>query len=323
MEDRYGREIDYLRISVTDKCNLRCRYCMPKDIDAVPMFEILTFEEIREVVSAAAYLGIKKIKVTGGEPLVRRNICGLVDMLKSVEGIEQVTLTTNGILLSEYIDGLGKAGIDGINISLDTLDREKYKEITGFDEFDRVKEGISTVIDRGIPLKLNAVSLNRDDVFSLIEYVRDRAIDVRFIELMPIGAGRDHGGITHDILIPEVFEHYKGMARDESKHGNGPAVYYRIPGYKGSVGFISALHESFCDKCNRIRLTTMGFLKNCLCYDTGADLKKVLRSGLTEEERRQKLILDIKEAILCKPESHCFVTKEDISEKHPMSQIGG
>jgi cyclic pyranopterin phosphate synthase len=349
MRDGYGREIDYLRISVTDKCNLRCRYCMPEDIEAVPMSEILTFEEIIETVKAASGLGIRKLKITGGEPLVRRNICNLIRMLKEVNGIEQITLTTNGILLSENIDKLIKAGIDGINVSLDTLDRKRYKRLTGFDELDRVLKGISAVLETRIPVKLNAVSIDwgafsdkmnpeektpdsfgagyspdmLEDSFSLVEYARDKAIDIRFIELMPIGYGKDFPGIPHDTLIPAVKDRYSGMIRDEVKHGNGPAVYYRIPGYKGSVGFISALHGMFCENCNRIRLTTKGYLKNCLCYDTGADIKEILRSGLPDTERRERLGSVMEEVISGKPGSHCFISEENISEKSPMSSIGG
>ena len=333
MRDRYGREIDYLRISVTDKCNLRCRYCMPEDIEAVPMPEILTFEEIIETVKAASGLGIRKLKITGGEPLVRRNICNLIRMLKEVNGIEQVTLTTNGILLSDNIDKLIEAGIDGINVSLDTLDRERYKRLTGYDELDRVLKGISAVLETEIQVKLNAVSIDWGafsgshdmlyDTFSLVEYARDKAIDIRFIELMPIGYGKDFPGIPHDILIPAVRERYRGMVRDEAEHGNGPAAYYRIPGYKGSVGFISALHGMFCDSCNRIRLTTKGYLKSCLCYDTGADIKEVLRSGLPDTERRERLCSVMEEVISGKPGSHCFISEENISEKSPMSRIGG
>ena len=329
MLDGYGRKIDYLRISVTDKCNLRCRYCMPDDIESVPMTEILTFEEIREVVSAAASLGISKLKITGGEPLVRRNICSLIGMLKAVPGIEQVTLTTNGILLSEYIKDLKKNGIDAINVSIDTLDVKRYEMLTGYNELNRVLDGIPAVFDAGIPLKLNAVSIDPGgpdklrDVCALIDFVRDKAVDVRFIELMPIGFGKDYPGIPHDVLIPALKERYSGMEKDEAKHGNGPAVYYRIPGYMGSVGFISALHGVFCGGCNRIRLTTRGYLKSCLCYDSGVDLREILRSGMSEAERDRELRSGIEKAILCKPESHCFVTKENISERNPMSLIGG
>lgn len=329
MLDGYDREIDYLRISVTDKCNLRCRYCMPEDIEAVAMSEILTFEEIIEIVSIAAELGIKKIKLTGGEPLIRRKICNLAGMLKAVRGIEQVTLTTNGILLPGYIDDLKEAGIDGINVSLDTLDKERYRKLTGYDELNRVSEGISAVLSAGIPLKLNAVSIDPGepdrlrDACALIEFVKNRAVDIRFIELMPIGFGRGFQGIPHDVLIPSLMKKYGEMARDEEKHGNGPAVYYRIPGYEGRIGFISALHEMFCDDCNRIRLTTKGYLKSCLCYDTGVDLREILRGGISGTKRREKIRSGIERAISNKPKAHCFLTKENISEKNPMSLIGG
>ena len=329
MLDGYGREIDYLRISVTDKCNLRCRYCMPHDIASVPMSEILTFEEIGEVVSAASALGIKKIKLTGGEPLRRRDLGSLVRMIARTGGIEQVTLTTNGILLLKYIDELKAAGIAGINVSIDTFDRERYKMLTGHDELNAVSEGIRAVTDAGIPLKLNAVSIDPggndrfSDVTALIEYAGDKGIDIRFIELMPIGYGKDFRGIPHDVLIPAVMDRYNGLVRDEENHGNGPAVYYRMPGRKGSIGFISAIHGPFCDSCNRIRLTTMGFLKSCLCYDDGSDLKALLRGTIPAGEREKALRTAIKEVILCKPKSHCFITEENISEKNPMSRIGG
>ncbi|MCR5358022.1 MAG: GTP 3',8-cyclase MoaA [Lachnospiraceae bacterium] len=329
MLDGYGREIDYLRISVTDKCNLRCIYCMPHDIDSVAMSEILTFEEITQIVSAAAALGIKKIKITGGEPLVRRDVCSLIKMIIETDGIEQVTLTTNGVLLFKYIDELKEAGIAGINVSIDTLFKERFKLLTGHDDIDEILKGIPAAVDAGIPLKLNTVSLDPGepdrlkDASALIEYAGSLGIDIRFIELMPIGFGKDFPGIPHEVLIPLIADRYKGMVRDEAGHGNGPAVYYKIPGRKGSIGFISAMSNAFCDGCNRIRLTTKGYLKNCLCYDTGVDLRSTLRSGISCTERCEALKKAIQGAILCKPKSHCFAEKDNISEKDPMSRIGG
>ncbi|MCR4807119.1 MAG: GTP 3',8-cyclase MoaA [Lachnospiraceae bacterium] len=322
MRDRYEREIDYLRISITDKCNLRCKYCMPGDIESLPMNEILTYEEITHVASAAAGLGIKRIKLTGGEPLVRRGACKLVGMLKGISGIEEVTLTTNGILLEDHIGELAGAGIDGINISIDTLDPERYRFITGYDGLARVMRGLDLAYEAGIKLKINAVSLDREP-FDLIELTRDRDIDVRFIEMMPIGAGKGYDAISHRELVPEVISRYPGTVRDGTRHGNGPAVYYKIPGYKGSIGFISAIHGVFCDSCNRIRLTSQGFLKSCLCYDTGVDLKRIIRSDVSDDEKMASLRAGIEEAVLCKPKAHSFSVEEEISEKHAMSEIGG
>ncbi|MCR5301381.1 MAG: GTP 3',8-cyclase MoaA [Lachnospiraceae bacterium] len=338
MKDRFGREIDYLRISVTDRCNLRCLYCMPEDIETVPMKEILTFEEIIDVVKCAVKLGISRIKITGGEPLVRRNVCHLIRMIKDIPGISQVTLTTNGLLLEEMIRELAGAGTDSINISLDTLDRDRYRCITGYDKLEAVQKGLESAIDLAIPVKINAVSVNWDryfkvpgpegdtgiskDIMDLIGLCEKKPVDVRFIELMPIGAGKDYPGIPHDLMIPMIQDHFAGMEKD-SHHGNGPAVYYRIPGYTGRIGFISAVHGKFCDKCNRLRLTSRGYLKSCLCYDTGYDLKHVLRDGSSGSQREERIIDGLEKSILSKPDSHSFSQEEKITEKLTMSAIGG
>ena len=338
MRDRFGREIDYLRISITDKCNLRCKYCMPGDIESLPMREILTYEEIACIAGAAAECGIKKIRITGGEPLVRKGCCKLIGMLKAIPGIKEVTLTTNGILLEELLDELCLAGIDGINVSIDTLDPGRYKDITGYDELDRVLRGLDRAYELGIRVKINAVSVDWPlfekggpdkeedrfkDAYDLVGLSRDRNIDVRFIEMMPIGSGKDFQAVSHDLLIPAVTGRYSGIIRDENRHGNGPAIYYRIPGHKGSVGFISAIHGPFCDHCNRIRLTSQGYLKSCLCFDTGVELKSILRSDMTDIERAEAIRSGIRDAILCKPKAHSFNRAEKISEKHAMSAIGG
>lgn len=335
MQDRYGREIDYLRISVTDKCNLRCKYCMPKDIESVHMSEILTFEEMAYIAGRAAELGISRVKITGGEPLVRKNCCTLIEMLKAVPGIEQVTLTTNGVLLSGYLDKLAAAGVDAINISMDTLERDRYRLITGSDKLDDVLDGFKAALKKGLPVKINAVSVDWDkyhegicadpyeDAFSLIDMAKDAPVDVRFIEMMPIGFGRGFPAIPHDILISAIRDRYGDMKEDERPHGNGPARYYRLPGYMGSIGFISAVHGAFCDSCNRIRLTSQGYLKSCLCYDDGVDLRAVIRSGLSDKEKKDRVRTEIEEAILCKPRRHSFAREDRISEKHAMSAIGG
>ncbi|MCR4589379.1 MAG: GTP 3',8-cyclase MoaA [Lachnospiraceae bacterium] len=339
MQDRYGREIDYLRISITDRCNLRCRYCMPEDIEMVPMKEILTFEEIAEVAEAASGLGLTKIKITGGEPLVRWGVSSLIRMLKDTEGIRRVTLTTNGLLLDEKLDELLEAGIDGINISLDTLDPDRYRDITGTDGLDKVLKGLDSVLEKGIPVKINAVSIDwekyngitredketgiSDDTKALIGLARENPVDVRFIELMPIGFGQSFPGIPHDRLIRGIRECFPDLEVDHSRHGNGPAVYYHIPGYSGSVGFISAIQGKFCDTCNRIRLTSKGILKSCLCYDTGVNIKEILRSSDHIEDRKEALRHSLEQCIILKPESHFFTEREKISEKNAMSAIGG
>ena len=338
MKDRYGREIDYLRISVTDRCNLRCRYCMPRDIASIPMRDILTFEEIVMTARSAAELGISRIKITGGEPLVRRDVCHLISMLKEIPGIEQVTLTTNGILLKEYLDEILAAGTDSINVSLDTLDPVRYQKITGFDKLESVLSGLKLAVNRNIQVKINAVSADwnssfgspvsdesshiHEDIKALIGLAEIMPVDVRFIELMPIGYGKSFPGIPHDLLIREIKDIYGGMRRI-SRHGNGPAVYYTIPGYRGNIGFISAIHGRFCSGCNRIRLTSKGYLKSCLCYDTGVDIKGILRGDASGVLKHEELCRALEQCILSKPDSHSFTQTEKITENLSMSAIGG
>ena len=345
MRDAVNREIDYMRISITDRCNLRCRYCMPEGIEHVPMGQILTYEEICSVAAAAAELGIRYIKVTGGEPLVRRDCPKLVRMLKAIPGIEKVTLTTNGVLLGEQLDDLKEARIDGINVSLDTLNRERFARLTGYDVLDKVMEAVFRVIEMGIRLKLNVVSLDfaREDVdpsnawktdenvrrmisqdwIDLIGLAKENPIDVRFIEMMPIGYGRYFPAVGHDKLLSALRVLYPGLTREENIHGSGPAIYYHIPGYTGDIGLISAIHGKFCGGCNRVRLTAKGYLKPCLCYEDGVDLRPILRADLAETDRRSKLKTVIQSVIWGKPEEHCFEQPENVTERGDMVSIGG
>lgn len=325
MIDQYGRTIDYLRISVTDRCNLRCKYCMPEGIESVPMQQILTFEEIRTIAQAAAANGIRHIKLTGGEPLVRKGLPHLVKLLKRVNGIEKVTLTTNGVLLGLYLPELIEAGLDAVNISLDTTDRQKYKEITGSDELGSVMSAIHIANELGMRVKINAVSLNLGDenIHSLIRIARDHPIDVRFIEMMPIGFGRNYETVNHRDLFKKLEASYTGIMIDEKEHGFGPAVYYKIPGYRGSIGMISAIHGKFCSTCNRIRLTSQGYLKTCLCFSDGVDLRTILRESEDGTDIDRALQEAIREAILHKPFEHCFDKPKDITEQAGMNAIGG
>ena len=359
MIDHNGRKIDYLRISVTDRCNLRCKYCMPDGIRSVPMSQILTFEEILAIVRETAAIGIRCVRLTGGEPLVRLGMPDLVRKLKRVPGIEKVTMTTNGILLQEYLPALTGSGLDAVNISLDTMDRAQYRAITGTDGLDTVLRAISAACASGLRVKVNAVSLalGEDNIRALIALAKDLPVDIRFIEMMPIGYGRDFpvadskdriieivekevrpkdfhedpegicrsrfGVVDHRTLLNQLQRMYPGMKKDDSVHGFGPAVYYSIPGYRGSLGLISAIHGKFCDSCNRVRLTSQGFLKTCLCYDEGTDLRAVLRSGLPEGEMHRILRERLYRAIYEKPDAHCFEMPEKITEKAGMSAIGG
>ncbi len=321
MRDDYAREVDYMRISLTDRCNLRCRYCMPDDIELVPMREILTLEEIVTICEEAAKLGIRKLKVTGGEPLVRRGCTKLIKMLKEISKIEQVTMTTNGVALYDKIEELYENGLDAVNISLDTLDREKFRQITGRDKFLQVMDAIKKCCDIGIKTKINAVlqrGMNEDEWERLILLAKDYPLDVRFIEMMPIGSGGDFEPVYNDILLEKIKEKYRDIKKDEKIHGNGPAVYYKIPGFLGSVGFINAMHGKFCASCNRIRLTSTGELKPCLCFEDCIDIKQAVRHKSREEVRRQ-----LELAISKKPREHNFEQKSAITESRKMAQIGG
>ncbi|MBR3363641.1 MAG: GTP 3',8-cyclase MoaA [Solobacterium sp.] len=325
MKDQFQRNIDYMRVSITDRCNLRCRYCMPNDITLLPMDMVLTYEEILDVIRQAAALGIRKIKVTGGEPLVRKNCTDLIREIKNIEGIEKVTLTTNGILLPQFIDELKDIGIDGINISLDTLQKERFAAITGFDALDQVMKGIDASLAAGIRTKINTVlqkDVNDDEWIDLMKLAEDHRLDVRFIELMPIGYGDKDRGINDHELREKIRELYPEMEEDTSVHGNGPATYIRIPGFVGGVGFIAAINEKFCQDCNRIRLTCTGRIKPCLCYGESFDLREILRTREVED-RETQVRETLRKAILYKPKEHCFEQSSQVTEKKKMSQIGG
>lgn len=321
MRDDYEREIDYMRISLTDRCNLRCRYCMPEDIELMPMSEILTLEEIVIICEEAAKLGIRKLKVTGGEPLVRKGCVELIGMLKKVPGIEQVTMTTNGVALLDMARGLQKNGLDAINISLDTLDRDKFKQITGYDEFDRVIGAIKKCCEIGIRTKINIVlqrNMNEDEWKDMILLAKNYPLDVRFIEIMPIGSGQEFEPIYNETILEKIREKYPQIQEDRQVHGNGPAVYYSIPGFLGAIGFINAMHGKFCSRCNRIRLTSTGQLKPCLCFEDYVDIKQAVRYGSREDIARQ-----LRLAVLKKPKQHNFEKRDAITESKKMVQIGG
>ena len=319
MIDNYGRNINYMRISITDKCNLRCRYCMPKNVELTSMEELLTYEEIVSVCQQAVRIGINRFKVTGGEPLVRRNVDGLIAMIKENPEVEQVTLTTNGILLKDYAWKLKDAGLDGVNVSLDTMDAEKFQEITGFKALDKVLGGIDAALQAGLSLKLNCV-LTKDnaDYESLIAYAEKKGIKIRFIEMMPIGYGRSQEGISNQWLLEQLEKEYGEPEIILGELGNGPAVYYRFEKKDVLIGFISAIHGKFCNSCNRIRMTALGDVKPCLCFENMISVKEPLRIGNLDEVRRR-----LEMAIGQKPYAHCFEELDKVTEEKKMNQIGG
>lgn len=325
MLDKLNRKIDYLRISVIDRCNLRCVYCMPEEgIESIPHDEILTYDEILRICEIVSELGIRKIKITGGEPLVRKDIVNLIRDIKNIDKIEQVTLTTNGILLHEMLDDLYDAGIDAINISLDTLNKDNFKKITRRYGLEKVLMSIDKAYDLGIRVKINCLAIRDFNLRELVEiasFAKDREIDVRFIELMPIGFGKKYTQIDNDEILSILESRFGTFEIVTEKRGNGPAKYYRNQNMKGCIGFISAISHEFCESCNRIRLTSSGFLKLCLHYNKGIDLKEPIRNGISDEDLK-KLIHD---TIWNKPISHKFghASEEQDIELKNMVQIGG
>lgn len=324
MLDQYGRTIDYMRISLTDRCNLRCIYCMPEEgICQIPRAEILSQDEILRVCRLAGDLGISRIKLTGGEPLVRKICVPLVKELKALPGIRQVTLTTNGILLKELLPGLEEAGLDAVNISLDTLDRETFQKITRRDELAQVIEGLKAALSHPrLKVKVNCVPTfqREQELLQVAELAKENPLHVRFIEMMPIGLGKEFLARDEETVKRILEKAYGSMTPAKEILGNGPCHYYTLGNFKGRIGFISALSHKFCSQCNRVRLTSTGYLKGCLQFENGADLKALLRSGASDELLKETM----RRAIYEKPAGHNFQEKKNgTEESHIMSQIGG
>jgi cyclic pyranopterin phosphate synthase len=287
--------------------------------------KILQESEIIRVCQVMAELGIKKIKITGGEPLVRPRIPGLIRQIKAIPGIEKVTLTTNGILLKKQMKELAEAGLDSLNISLDTLDREGFIKITRRDFLDDTLAGIEEAMKYpNVQLKINCVPLGIEEqnLCEIAEFARKYPVHVRFIEMMPIGYGSSFTGMSQEKIVSLLEEKFGRLVPYEGEPlGNGPCKYYTVDGFQGKIGFISAISHKFCSECNRIRLTSQGYLKTCLQYTAGRDLREALRNGGTDEKLKEI----IKAALSEKPDGHHFreKVKEDDTESLCMSQIGG
>lgn len=296
---------------------------MPDGIERIPMSDLLTYEEIAFVCRQAAELGIGSFRITGGEPLVRKGCVRLVSMLKETPGVRRVTMTTNGVLLGEHLNGLLDAGLDAVNISLDTLDRGQYKAITGMDELDRVLASIRRAAGK-LPVRINCVicrEINDDAPGELATLARDLPVDVRFIELMPIGAAKGLETVPNASVLARIEEQYGKTTESPGGDGDGPAVYRRADGFTGRIGFISAMHGKFCAACNRLRLTSVGELKPCLCYADTVPLREILRDGAADKEERIRE--KIREAVRLKPQAHCFERRENVTEEKEMVRIGG
>lgn len=295
--DNFGRPINYLRISVTDRCNLRCVYCMPETgIRFLPKSEILSYEEIERITRILADMGITKVRITGGEPFVRSDLMKLLRSIRTIKGIEEIHLTTNGILTPKFIPELKELGIAGINLSLDTLDRERFRKITRRNNFDEVLETFHLALDYKIPLKINTVvmdGLNIDDIPLLANLAKEYPVDIRYIEEMPFNGANNNGHAklkwNHKQILNELQKFYPDVKKVDHSP-NSTSMNYIVPGFKGKIGIIAGFTRTFCGTCNRIRITAKGMLKTCL-YDDGVfNLKNFLRSGVSDQQIREMFL---------------------------------
>jgi len=322
--DSYHRRINYMRISVTDRCNLSCIYCTSRAMPHLLHDDILRYEEIHRVVQAAAGLGVNKIRLTGGEPLARLNLSRLVELLSQVEGIDEVSLTTNGTLLDKYAAELKAAGLRRVNISLDTFKADKFQRITGSDRLKDVLSGIKAAKKGGLnPVKINMVVLKDINDNELLDFARMTVSDgwhVRFIEHMPfVNTEAENNGLVAIGEIMAIIQESLGELQPSfPASGNGPAKYYQLPNAEGTIGFIGPMTECFCAECNRFRLTANGKLRPCLLDDDEVDIKEPLRSGASIEELEQL----IQEAAALKQAQH-HLGEEPAPAKRQMRQIGG
>jgi cyclic pyranopterin phosphate synthase len=329
LNDSFGRQIDYLRISVTDRCNLRCVYCMPAEhVRWIPREDLLTRDEIVRVVEAGAAMGLSKIRLTGGEPLVHPEIVELVRDIASLDGIEEVSLTTNGMLLEKLAPRLAQAGLRRVNISMDTLQPEKFGKVTRYGDFQRVWAGIRAAEESGLlPIKINAVivrGINDDELIDFAQLTLQHAWHVRFIELMPMGNEGDwgpglpvHGQRYYSVQEMQAKLAPLGITPARSPQGNGPARSFAIPGAQGTVGFISPMGNHFCESCNRLRLTADGNLRPCLFSHNEISV----RDAMTSNEDMVELI---RKAVSLKPSGHNLVHANHNPEPgRIMCQIGG
>jgi cyclic pyranopterin phosphate synthase len=343
LRDAYGRVIDYLRISVTDRCNLRCVYCMPpQGIEWRPRSQILTYEEITAAVRAAAALGVRKIRLTGGEPLVRPHVERLVEMVAAVPGIEDVSMTTNAVLLDRRAEALARAGLRRVNVSLDTLRADRFEQITRLGHIDDVRRGLEAAERAGLaPIKLNAVvvrGMNDDELADFARLTLDHAWHVRFIELMPVANEGDWGEhlplpgnrlvtaeemqarLSTQLGVPGLF--VEALLASSAVPGNGPARVFRLPNAKGTLGLITPVSQHFCPTCNRLRLTADGKLRPCLLAEGEVDVMSALRSNASEAEVRALFV----RAVENKPERHRLnepIAPTELIGQRVMAQIGG
>ena len=334
MKDQFGREINYLRLSVTDNCNLRCIYCMPEDLKNESDDNNLTINEYYRTVGILAKLGIQKVRITGGEPLTRKGIDELIGKINTIPEIKEIAITTNGILLDTYLDNFIKDGVTSLNISIDSVNKENFNKITRGGDLCRVTESLRKARDNGIKIKLNTVIIkgsNDHEISDLVKFAIENNVDIRFIELMPIGCARNLKGMKSQEII-EFLKKNSNIKVEENRIEShkineelraGPAQYYNISGTATRIGFISPLSSCFCDECNRIRVTSDGKMKQCLYYRGNIDLKELFRTeNITDEE----LIKILEREIYTKNRKHEFNDYKKHNEKREeriMRSIGG
>ena len=324
--DKFGRRVDYIRLSVTDRCDFRCVYCMTEDMTFLPRTQILSLEEIYQVARAFTDLGVKKIRLTGGEPMVRSDIMSLIKKLGKISGLEELLLTTNGAQLEKYALPLKEAGLSRINISIDSLDADRFKRISRVGKLEKVLAGIDAAREAGFDrIKLNSVIMrgyNEDEVIPLTDYALSRGIDIAFIEEMPLGEASDHSReettCSNDWVRGQIEQKYRLI--DSTARTAGPSRYVQVIGKSSRIGFISPVSHNFCEDCNRVRVTVEGRLLLCLGNEHSVDLRKLLRDGVSTHD-------DLKQAIIksmdLKPERHYFYDKDHAQPVRLMNMTGG
>ena len=322
--DAFGRSINYIRLSLTDRCNFRCVYCMPEQgMPYLPHEQILSYEELLRLCRIFVGLGISRFKVTGGEPLCRRGAAAFIRSLVGLPGVEEVTLTTNGSLLEPHLAALAESGIRSLTFSCDALDPIAFQRISRSAVTPAaIVATMETAARLGLRVKINTVplaGLNDAELVPLARFAMERGYQIRFIELMPVGQGRTYAGIPQTAVMALMEREFGPLSPVQHKTGNGPAVMCSVPGQAGLIGFIAALSHQFCDLCNRVRLTSTGFLKTCLYHKAGVELKALLRGGATDADLAQAL----QAAVLAKPKGHSFSFTEQAESEFFMHSVGG
>ncbi len=324
--DKFGRRVDYIRLSVTDRCDFRCVYCMTEDMTFLPRDQILSLEELYRVAKAFTELGVKKIRLTGGEPMVRTDVMSLIEKLGALPGLEELLLTTNGAQLEKYAIPLRAAGVNRINISIDSLDAERFKRISRVGKLDKVLAGIEAANAAGFErIRLNSVVMkgyNEDEVLALAEYAIERDIDIAFIEEMPLGEASDHARedttCSNAWVRERIAEKYQLV--DSAEKTAGPSRYAKIAGRKSRIGFISPVTHNFCEDCNRVRVTVEGRLLLCLGNEHSVDLRAIMRDPKNDDAVLKQALIDSMEI---KPERHFFYDKDHAQPIRLMNMTGG